>query len=85
MSGCYQITFEKMNTGDDDKIGISADGKTTARIFEGTTNGTFYCDVLQQELTQSMEKLPNKSAYMFQQDLAPWPYVKIRPRENGKN
>ena len=47
-------------------------------------NGTLYCDVLQQELTQSMKKLPNKSAYMFQQDLAPWPYAKTRPRKNGK-
>ena len=34
-------------------------------------NETLYCDVLQQELTQSMGKLPNKSAYTFQQDLAP--------------
>ena len=34
-------------------------------------NGTLYCDVMQQELTQSMGKLPNKSTYTFQQDLAP--------------
>ena len=59
-------------------------GRQQHRIFEGTMNGTLYCDVLQQELTQSMEKLPNKSAYMFQQDLAPWSYVKTRPRKNGK-
>ena len=45
-----------MNTGDGDKAGISADGATAATIFEGTMNGTLYCDVLQQELTQSMEK-----------------------------
>ena len=73
-----------MNTGDTGKVGISADGTTTTRIFEGTMNGTLYCDVLQQKLTQTMEKLPNKSVYMFQQDLPPWPYVKIRPRKNGK-
>ena len=60
-----------MNIGDGGKVGISDDGTITASIFEGTTNGTLYCDVLQQELTQSMEKLPNKSAYIFQQDLAP--------------
>ena len=62
---------------DDGKAGISADGTTAARIFEGTMNGTLYCDVLQQELTQLMEKLPDKSAYTFQQDLAPWHTSKI--------
>ena len=61
-----------MNTGDGGKAGISADGTTAARIFEGTMNGTLYCDVLQQELTQSMGKLPNKSEYTFQHDLASW-------------
>ena len=60
-----------MNTGNGGKVGKSADGMTAARIFEGTMNGTLYCDVLQQELTQSMGKLPNKFAYTFQQDLAP--------------
>ena len=30
------------------------------------------CGVLQQELTQSMGKLSNISAYTLQQDLAPW-------------
>ena len=60
-----------MNTGDGGKAGISADGTTAATIFEGTMNGTLYCDVLQQELTQSMGKLTNKSAYTLQQDLAP--------------
>ena len=75
-----------MNTGDGGKVwgGISDGGTTTAPIFEGTMNRTLYCDVLQQELTQSMEKLPNKSAYRFQQDLAPWSYVKTHPRKNGK-
>ena len=73
-----------MNTGDDGKIGISAGGTTTAPIFEGTMNGTLYCDVLQQELTQSTEKLSNKSAYIFQQDLAPWPYVQNSSKKNGK-
>ena len=63
--------IQQMNTGDDGKAGISADGTTAARIFEETMNGTLYCDVLQQELTQSMRKLRNKSAYMSQQDLAP--------------
>ena len=70
-----------MNTGDGDKAGIcadiSGDGTTTARNFEGTMSGTLYCDVLQQELVQSMEKLPNKSAYTFQQDLAPWHTSKL--------
>ena len=63
--------IQQMNTEDGGKADISADGTTAARIFEGTMNETLYCDVLQQELTQSMRKLPNKSAYTFQQDLAP--------------
>ena len=67
--------IQQMNTGDGGKAGIwtgiLADGTTAARIFEGTMNGTLYFDVLQQELTQSIGKLPNKFAYTFQQDLAP--------------
>ena len=73
-----------MNTGNDDKVGISADGTTAARIFEGTMNGTLYCEVLRQESTQSRGKLPNKSAYMFQQDLAPWHTSKLVQEKNGK-
>ena len=42
-------------------VDISDGETTTARIFEGIVNGTLYCDVLQQELTQAKEKLPNKS------------------------
>ena len=68
--------IQQMNTVDGGKAGIwggiAADGMTAARIFEGTMNGTLYCNVLQQALTQSMGKLPNKSAYTFQQDLASW-------------
>ena len=67
--------IQQMNTGDGGKAGIwggiSGDGTTAARIFEGIMYGTLYCDVLQQKLTESMEKLPNKSAYTFQQHLAP--------------
>ena len=63
--------IQLMNTGDGGKAGISGDGTTAATIFQGTMNETLYCDVLQQELTQSMGKLPNKSAYTFEQDLAP--------------
>ena len=73
--------IQQMNTGNGGKAaiwgGIAAVGTTAARIFEGTINGTLYCDVLQQELTQSMEKLPNKFAYTFQQDLAPWHTSKL--------
>ena len=47
LTGCTQ----HMNTEDDGKVGISGDGTTTARSFEGITNKTLYCDVLQQELT----------------------------------
>ena len=76
-----------MNTGDGGKTsiwaGISGDGTTAAKIFEGTMNGTLHCDVLQQELTQSMGKLPNKSAYTSQQDLAPWHTSKL-VQKNGK-
>ena len=77
LSDCIQ----QMNTGDDGKASIwgsiSGGGTTAARIFEGTMSGTLYCDVLQQELTQSMGKLPNKSEYTFQQDLAPWHTSKL--------
>ena len=73
-----------MNTGDDGKAGISADGTTAATIFEGTMNGTLYCDVLQQQLTQSMGKLPNKSAYTFQQDLAPCQTSKVVQEKMAK-
>ena len=38
-----------MTTGDGGKAGISGDETATARIFEGTMNGTLYCDVLQQQ------------------------------------
>ena len=76
--------IQQMNTGDDDKADISADGTTAATIFEGTMNGTLYCDVLQQELTQSMGKLPNKSEYTFQQDLAPCHKSKIVQEKMAK-
>ena len=73
--------IRQMNTGDGGKAGIwagiSADGMSAARIFKGTMNGTLYCDVLQQELTQSMGKLPNKSEYTFQHALAPWHTSKL--------
>ena len=54
------------------------------RRFEGTMNGTLYCDVLQQELTQSMKKLPKKSAYTFQQDPAPFHVSKLVQDKMGK-
>ena len=73
-----------MNTGDGGKAGISAGGTTAARIFEETMNGTLYCDVLQQELTQSMGKLLNKSAYTFQQDLGPWHTSKLVQEKMAK-
>ena len=69
--------IQQMNTGDDGKVGISGGAMTTRRSFEGTMNGTLYCDALQQELAQSMHKLPNKSAHTFQQDLAPWHTSKL--------
>ena len=69
--------IQQMNTGDGEKICKSDDGTTTVPIFEGTMNGTLYCDVLQQELTQSREKFPNKSVYMFKQDLSPWHTLKL--------
>ena len=73
-----------MNTGGNGKAGISADGTTAAAIFEGTMNGTLYCDVLQQEFTQSMGKLSNKSEYTFQQDLAPWYTSKLVQEKMAK-
>ena len=76
--------IQQLNTGDGGNVGMSDVETTTALIFEGTMNGTLYCDVLQQELTQSMGKLPNKSAYMFQQDLAPWHISKLVQEKMAK-
>ena len=80
--------IQQMNTGDGGKVGIwagiSGDGTSAAKIFEGTMNGTLCCDVLQQELTQSMGKLPNKSAYTFQQDLASWHTSKLVQEKMAK-
>ena len=48
--------LEQMNTGNGGKIGIwggiSGQGTTMARIFDGTMNGILYCNVLQNELKQ---------------------------------
>ena len=76
--------IQQMNTGDGGKAGISGDGTTAATIFQETMNGTFYCDFLQQELTHSMGKLPNTSAYTFQQDLAPWHTSKLVQEKMAK-
>ena len=76
------VCIQQMNTKDGGKAGISGDGTTAARIFEGTINKTLYCDVLQQELTQSMGKLSNKSAYTFQPDL--W-HLGIRQNSSKTN
>ena len=77
-----------MNTRDGGPVGvwggISGRGMTKARIFEGTMNGTLYCDILQQKLTQSIGKLPNKSAYIFQQDLTPWHTSKLIQEKMAK-
>ena len=76
--------IQQMNTGDGGETGISGDGTTAASIFEGTMNGTLYCNVLQQELTQLMNKLPNKSAYTFQQDLGHWHRSKLNQEKMAK-
>ena len=76
--------IQQMNTGGNGKAGISADGTKAAAIFQGTMNVTLYCDVLQQELTQSMGKLPKKFAYTFQQDLAPWYMSKLVQEKMAK-
>ena len=52
-------------------------GTTMARIFDDNMNGIIYCDVLQKELKQSIAQLPDKSSYIFQQDLAPWRTSKL--------
>ena len=70
-----------MDTGHGDKVGIwggiADQGTAMARIFDDSMNGIFYRDVLQKELKQSIARLPDKSSYMFQQDLAPWHTSKI--------
>ena len=76
--------IQQVNTGDGGKVGISGAGTTTARIFEETMNGMLYCDVLQQELTQSIRQLPNRPAYMFQQDLVPWHTSKLVQEKMAK-
>ena len=78
------VYIQQMNTGHGDKVGISGGGTTTARICEGTMNGTLYCNVLQHEWTQSMGKLSNRSACMFQQDLVPWHTSKLVQEKIGQ-
>ena len=80
--------IQQMNTGDGGKVGIwggiSGEGTTTARIFDGTMNGILYCNVLQSELKQSMAKLSKKTTYTFQQNLAPWHTSKLVKEKMAK-
>ena len=70
--------IQQMNTRNGGKVGISGAGTITAQISEGIMNGTLYCDILQQELTQSMiyAHVPTRSGALA--------YVKTRLRKNGK-
>ena len=72
-SDCVQ----QMNTGDGGKLGIWDYGTTLSRIFDENMNGMTYCEVLRHELVQSMSMMPNKSEFIFQQDLAPWHTLNI--------
>ncbi|CAF1534459.1 unnamed protein product [Adineta ricciae] len=65
-----------MNIGDGGKVGIwggiSGFGTTSAKIYTQNMNGQLYCDVLQNQVKQSMAKIPKNIKMIFQQDLAPW-------------
>ena len=67
---------EQCNTGDGGKLGvwggISGFGTTKAKIYSDNMNGNSYCDVLANELKQSMATIPMKNKIIFQHDLAPW-------------
>jgi hypothetical protein len=73
--------WRETNTGDGGKIGIlggiSGHDTMIPRLCCENMNGTLYCDVLEKELKQSIEKNPNKNGIVFQQDLAPWQTSKI--------
>lgn len=68
--------LELANTGDDGKLGIwggiSGFGTTIPLIYNENMNSELYCDVLEHQLKQSMQKLPMKNQMIFQHDLAPW-------------
>lgn len=73
--------IQQLNTGNGGKLGIwggiSGQGPTEAKIFDGNMNGYLYCDVLEGELKRSMAKLTQKAKITLQQDLAPWHTAKI--------
>jgi hypothetical protein len=65
-----------MNTGNGGKVGIwggiSGQGTTQAKIFDGNMDGQSYCSVLNGESKRSMTKLSDRARTVYQQDLAPW-------------
>jgi transposase len=63
---------------------ISGRGTMIPRLYSENMNGTLFCDVLEQELKQSIEKLPNKNEIVFQQDLAPWHTSNIDKKKMDK-
>lgn len=69
---CLELT----NTGDGGKTGIwggiSGFDTTPVRIYDENMNGNLYCDVLQHELKQYINKIPKKNQFVFQQDLVSW-------------
>ncbi|CAF1597481.1 unnamed protein product [Adineta ricciae] len=73
--------LEQTNTGDGGKVGIwggiSGNGITVAKIYTENMNSNLYCDVLQHELKQSIQKIRKKNKIIFQQDFAPWHTSKI--------
>ena len=64
--------IQQVNADDGEKLGISGQDRTLSIIFNESTNGTVYYDLLKHELKQSISVLPNKSEIILQQDLAPW-------------
>lgn len=66
---CLELT----NIGDGGKTGIwggiSGFDATPARIYDENMNGNLYCDVLQHELKQYINKIPKKNQFVFQQEV----------------
>jgi hypothetical protein len=53
--------LQENNTADGGKMDIVGYGTMITRLNNEKMNGTLYCDVLEQELKQSIEKIPNKN------------------------
>ena len=58
--------LQQTSTGDGEQVGTwSSFGATTTKIYTENMNGMLHCDVLQNEMKQSLAKIP---AQVFEQN-----------------